>query len=105
MDGANNMVKKIDGRSNPCLRDVPLEKQRYILRKCTQGGMYKIAGFKFCPIDVDIRRTLIKYHEKLRELGGIKGKYALLSCRPRPKHVATYEAIIHNGQLYVIRRK
>ena len=77
--------RKKDGRSNPNLKPCPPEEQRYILKWASEDGLFRVCSWKGGYPDP---RIMLK---QLLEKGYKYGTYVLLSTRPRPKHIATYQ--------------
>ena len=95
---AKRKVKK-DGRSNPRLKSCPSEEQRYIIRICLEEGLFKVGK---CEGYIPDTKILEKY---LRNQGYNEGTFVLLSTRPRPKHVATYEFQWRKNKIGRVKKK
>ena len=93
--------KKIDGRSNPRLNPCPPEQQRYILRECTKDGL-PLIGESGEEGKLPSRWELEKY---LKGEGYNSGTFVLLSTRPRPKLVATYEYQWRKNKIGRVKKK
>ena len=84
---AKRKQNKKDGRSNPRLNPCPPEQQRYILRECTKDGLPLLGESQ-----EEGKRPSRKELETYLKRGGYdSGTFVLLSTRPRPKLVATYQ--------------